>query len=146
MTYRSCDWKPQEDSRLLFYVGQEPPASIAQRLGKTERAVIDRYKATHGGSFRQATVRHGGMSIAECARALGTNVARVRKWGKLGWLKIRRRTVIWDKLITVDPDDLEIFIRERGGLLENLYPTDPYWASVFEEAYAALHRRYINSA
>src|ERR1041384_2181048 len=99
MTHRSCDWKPQEDNRLLFYVGQEPPAAIARRLGKTERAVIDRYKYRHGGSFRDAAVRKGGMSIAECARALGTNVVRVRKWGKQGWLKVQRRPVIGSKLI-----------------------------------------------
>jgi len=146
MTYRSCDWKPQEDNRLLFYIGLEPPVSIARRLGRTERAVIDRYKAKHGGSFRKATARATGLSLADCAQLLGTNAERVRKWTKYKWLESQRRPVIGDRLITIKEEDLEAFIRERGGLLERLHPSDPYWVALFQEARAVLHERYVNTA
>lgn len=139
-------WTAQEDNKLLFYVGMEPPESIAQRLGRTERSVIERYKAIHGGSFRQATAQTYGMSAPECARLLGTSTARIHRWVKSKWLKARRRTVMTDKLLTIQADDLEAFIRAKGGLMEGLACTDPYWAAVLDEARTDLHMRYINRA
>jgi hypothetical protein len=136
-------WTPQEDNRLLFYVGQELPESIASRLGRTRQSVITRYRREHGGSFFRATIRTGGIGVTECARILGVYPQRVNAWIAHRWLKAQRRGVLRRFVWTVDESAIEAFLYRRGGLLDGLQPA-PEWASIVAHARAALLARYVN--
>lgn len=139
----STPWTPQEDSRLLFYVGLESVPELSMRLGRSVRSVLVRYRRAHGGVVSRACTRAGGMSVTECARALGIHRQRVQSWIGRGWLKSRKRIVIERMVFTITDDDLEAFIRAKGGLLSGLRPTAE-WFDIVEEAQRDLHARYVS--
>lgn len=135
-------WTPQDDSRLLFYVGLEPPVAIAARLVRTERAVLTRYYREYGGTLMKATARVDGMSVTECADALGVHRQRVQKWISRGWLKASKRKIQKRFIFAINADNLDTFIRDRGGLLGDLHPV-PIWRDVVESARRDLRARLI---
>jgi hypothetical protein len=107
----SCSpWTPADEDKLLNLAGYEPAKKIAQRLGRSERAVRCRMaalgisgKVTDGWSLRalQLTLR---VTRRRLRRLIGNGVLRVRD----PRVSSRSLAVLYDKILaTLDPTAIE---------------------------------------
>jgi hypothetical protein len=101
----SCPWTPADDDKLLNLVGYEPVKKIAQRLGRSERAVRFRVGAL-GMSARVSD----GWSQRELRKLLRVSPTRLRHLIGSGLLRVR------DARITLG--SLAVFCDKTGLSLE----------------------------
>lgn len=140
----ATDWTPEQDDVLLTYAGQRKLATIAKKLGRTPHAVKRRLWL-HGQYLRPTATRRAGMSIKDVAEALGVTKNHVWKWINIGWLKSIPAYGVQRRYVSIDPDAVLGFLRERGALLPNMTP-DRDWADEVADAKATLLARFIAGA
>jgi hypothetical protein len=136
-------WTPAEDDQLLTYVGQQKLTTLAGKLGRSPLA-LERRLREHGQYVRESATRHAGMSINDVADALGVTKNHVWRWIQIGWLQSRKAFGVQRRYVTIDPDAVLRFLRERGALLPNL-KADRDWADEVAAARSALLARFIGT-
>src|SRR5215470_12646675 len=81
---RSCPWTSEDDDRLLNWAGYEPVNKIAQRLGRSVRAVRFRL-----GALGMSAKVSDGWSQRELRKLLRVSPARLRHFIGSGMLRVR---------------------------------------------------------
>jgi len=81
---RSCPWTSEDDERLLNWAGYEPVDKIAERLGRSVRAVRFRL-----GAFGMSAKVSDGWSQRELRKLLRVSPARLRHFIGTGMLRVR---------------------------------------------------------
>lgn len=81
---RSCPWTCEDDDRLLNWAGYEPVNRIAQRLGRSVRAVRFRL-----GALGMSAKVSDGWSQRELRKLLRVSPARLRNYIGTGMLRVR---------------------------------------------------------
>jgi len=112
----SRPWTNSDDERLLNWAGYEPVEKIAQRLGRSERAV--RFRMCALGMSAKVT---DGWSLRSLRQLLRVSPTRLRQLIGSGMLRVR------DPRIT--PSSLAEFCEKNRGSLES---------SIFEKVLNAL--------
>jgi len=93
---RSRPWTEEEDDQLLNWAGYEPVAKIAQRLGRSVRAVRFRLGAL-GMSARVSD----GWSQRELRKLLRVSPAKLRRFIGTGMLRVRDPRVTIDSMLAL---------------------------------------------
>jgi len=81
---RSCRWTSEDDDRLLNWAGYEPVNKIAQRLGRSVRAVRFRL-----GAVGMSAKVSDGWSQRQLRKLLRVSPARLRHFIGTGMLRVR---------------------------------------------------------
>jgi len=81
---RSCPWTSEDDERLLNWAGYEPASKIAQRLGRSVRAVRFRL-----GALGMSAKVSDGWSQRELRKLLRVSPVRLRHFIGTGMLRVR---------------------------------------------------------
>jgi hypothetical protein len=81
---RSCPWTSEDDDRLLNWAGYEPVNTIAQRLGRSARAV--RFRLSARGMSAKVS---DGWSQRDLRKLLRVSPARLRHFIGSGMLRVR---------------------------------------------------------
>jgi len=111
------DWSHDEDELIEERYGQWRTATIADKLGRSERAVRDR--ANHLGLT--LTSAQGLLNTADVARLLDVTPSRVNHWcnGCEPALK-HRRVPSGRAYIQIDPEDLLAFLQRRADIASRI--------------------------
>ena len=97
--HRSSPWTSEDDDRLLNWAGYEPVNKIAQRLGRSVRAVRFRLSAL-GMSARVSD----GWSQRELRKLLRVSPARLRHFIGNGMLRVRDSRLTTGSILTLCQD------------------------------------------
>lgn len=135
-------WEDWERERLHDAAGRFPIRRIARWMGRTPTAALVYYRRTHEPALSTLACHAAGMSINDCAVALGISRRSIHRWITRGLLRAECYTAISRSFYTVDSLELELFVRTVGGLL-HLHPVGD-WKEVYTEAQRDLHTRYID--
>lgn len=141
LTARKRPWTERERSTVLYELGYTSIPKIAKSLHRSPIAILREAQRRQLSVQRMAARTHG-MNAADVMEALGVTRGVVFRWVMKGWLKAHVVTLYRRKVISIDPDDVTAFLRERGALF-TLRPT-PAWTPLVADARDAVARRYIS--